>query len=324
MKRAKKWLIAAAVLMLAGAVVFVVEMTVLEWDFSRLSNPRYECVTHHIDQLFDSIFIDTDEADITMALAEDGEARVVAEETEKIKYAVSVEEGTLRICLVDEKAWYDYINLFSTTPKMTVYLPSRIYDSLTIKESTGDIQIPKSVSFGCLDIEISTGDITLLANVMEQAKIKTSTGDISVENQTAGALTLRTTTGDVTVKKVHCLGNIDVSVRTGKTLMSGVTCQSLTSKGTTGDLQMQDVIAKGQFSIRRSTGDVTFDLCDAQELSVEMTTGDVKGTLCSAKVFVVKSSTGDVDVPTSGDGGVCEITTTTGDIKIEIVKGSKD
>ena len=230
---------------------------------------------------------------------------MVAEETEKIKYAITVENGILNVRLLDERAWYDVVDLFSATPKMTVYLPQKEYDSLIIKGKTGDVDVSKDFTFERLTVEISTGDIL-------------------VEHITAGALDLRTTTGDVTVKKVHCLGNIDVSVRTGKTLMSGVTCQSLTSKGTTGDLQMKDVIAKGQFSIRRSTGDVTFDLCDAQELSVELTTGDVKGTLCSAKVFVVKSSTGDVDVPTSGDGGMCEITTTTGDIKIEIVKGSKN
>lgn len=323
MRKARKWLIAAAVLIVAGLMIYVVEMTVLGWDVSRLS-VTYESVTHRIDEPFDGIAIDTDEADITIALAEDGEARVVAEETEKIKYAITVENGILNVRLLDERAWYDVIDLFSATPKMTVYLPSRIYDSLTIKESTGDIQIPKSVSFGCLDIEISTGDITLLANVMEQAKIKTSTGDISVENQTAGALTLRTTTGDVTVKKVHCLGNIDVSVRTGKTLMSGVTCQSFTSKGTTGDLQMNDVIAREHVSIERSTGDVTFDACDAAEITIRATTGDVKGSLLSPKIFAAKATTGDVDVPPSGDGGICEITTTTGDIKIEIVNGSKD
>ena len=39
-----------------------------------------------------------------------------------------------------------------------------------------------------------------------------------------------------------------------------------------------------------------------------------------SKYFYVKSDTGNIRVPTSTKGGLCEIETDTGDVKIEIVK----
>ena len=339
MNKMTVWLIVAAALVIVGLTVFVIEMTALGWDFSRLSTVRYESVTHGVEQPFHSISVDTKTADITFALAEDGVGRVVADETEKLTYSVSVEDGTLKIGLVDEREWHDRIGLFFVTPKLTVYLPQKEYEALTIQASTGDVQIPKNFIFERLTVEISTGDVTLGADVNGQTRVKTSTGDILVENMTTGALDLRATTGDITVKNVNCVrnmdlsattgrvsvmgiwcvGNIDVSIGTGETELSDFRCKNLTTVGTTGDLCMKNVTANESFSIERTTGDVTFDACDAAEITVRTTTGDVKGSLLSSKMFAVNATTGDVDVPPSSGDGKCEITTSTGDIQIEIV-----
>jgi DUF4097 and DUF4098 domain-containing protein YvlB len=83
---------------------------------------------------------------------------------------------------------------------------------------------------------------------------------------------------------------------------------------------MKNVVATGMFDIKRSTGDVELDMCDANEIFVNVGTGDVFGTLLSDKVYIAKTSTGEVDVPKTIEGGRCEITTTTGDIKLSVVK----
>ena len=81
---------------------------------------------------------------------------------------------------------------------------------------------------------------------------------------------------------------------------------------------MQNVIAAETFSIERSTGNVTFDGCDAAEIWVETDTGDVTGTFLSEKCFLAKTDTGTVAVPKSTAGGKCEVTTDTGDIKLNV------
>jgi DUF4097 and DUF4098 domain-containing protein YvlB len=101
-------------------------------------------------------------------------------------------------------------------------------------------------------------------------------------------------------------------------VLAGVTCQNLTSNGDTGDIDLISVIASGSFSIVRSTGDVSFEECDAAEILVTTSTGDVEGTLLSDKVFFVETDTGRREYPQSTTGGKCQITTSTGDIEISI------
>ena len=59
-------------------------------------------------------------------------------------------------------------------------------------------------------------------------------------------------------------------------------------------------------------------LSDADSILIKTSTGNVKGTLLSEKVFSAESDTGRVSIPKSYSGGECDISTSTGDIKIEI------
>ena len=53
-KSAKIWLIIAASLIVAGAIIFTGEMLVLKWDFTKLSTVKYETNTYEInDALFE-------------------------------------------------------------------------------------------------------------------------------------------------------------------------------------------------------------------------------------------------------------------------------
>ena len=76
------------------------------------------------------------------------------------------------------------------------------------------------------------------------------------------------------------------------------------------------VIAEKSFTIKRSTGDVNFENCDAKEINVTVDTGDVVSSLLSEKAFITDTGTGKVNVPHSTSGGKCKVTTSTMDIKI--------
>ena len=189
---------------------------------------------------------------------------------------------------------------------------------LFVKESTGDIQIPGDFTCKNIDISTNTGDINVSASTTGPMILKTSTGDINLENMSAGAMKLNVSTGFITVNGAVCQGEINIQVSTGKTDLTDVQCKKLFSKGDTGDIVLNHVIAEEIFSIERDTGDVRFNGSDALSIFVETDTGDVTGSLLSGKYFVVEADTGSVDVPKGTDGGRCEITTDTGDIKITI------
>jgi len=309
----KKWLIAASSLVVLGTMISTLTACSANWSFKNLFTKNGITQTHEITEEFSNILIETDTADISLVPAEDGKCKVVCHERKNQTHSVYVKNGTL---VIDENDKVSFFNMVQ--PTITIYLPKNEYTSLLIDEDTGDIEIPKDFKFENVDIETDTGDVKFLASASKDVKIKTDTGDICLENISAKSLELSVSTGHIKVLGASCDGDITIKVSTGKANLSNVTCQSLKSNGNTGDISLTNVIAKNKLSIERSTGDVKFDRCDAAEIHVETSTGDVKGTLLSEKVFITNTSTGKVDVPKTITGGRCEITTSTGNIKISI------
>ena len=308
-------LIIAGALVLFGAGLFAGAMSAVSWNFDELQTQKYEPVTHEVEGEFSDISIQAIESSIEFKPSVDGTCMIECMESEHVTYSAKVENGTLRITTNDARTWYHHIGIFNTQRlNMTVYLPEREYGMLTIKASTGVIEIPENFSFESMDIELSTGDVTSRADTSGTCRISASTGDIEVENASVGALALRATTGKITASDVICAGNVSANVSTGKTFLTNLTCLDLTSTGTTGDMKLTNVIASGKLDITRDTGDVTFEGCDAAAMTVVTDTGDVKGTLLSDKIFTYRTDTGRVEIPKTTTGGVCDITTDTGDI----------
>ena len=278
-KSVKIWLVIATVLVAIGLFVFVSVMATYGWDFSKLSTVNYKTNIYELKGEFDKISINVDTTDIEFALAED-DCSVVCFEEEKVSHSVTVQNDTLFIGTVDTRKWYEHISISIGEPKMTVYLPKNEYVSLFIETDTSDITVPKEFSFETLRIDGDTSDVDCFATVSQVMEIEVSTGDINVDTDTAGGLNLVSSTGDIRVSNIKVKENIDIET---------------------------------------DTGDVRFENSDAAEISVETSTGDVIGTLLSEKVFITETSTGDISVPKTTSGGKCEVKTSTGDIKINVV-----
>lgn len=317
-KTTKVWLTIAGVLVLVGCIIFAGVMTMLKWDFTKLSTVKYETNVYEIAEAFRDISITTDTADVRFVPSGDGKCTVECYEAENAKHSVAVENGTLTIEINDSKPWYVYIGFCFSSPRITVYLPQAEYAALSVRAGAGDVEIPKDFAFARADISLTTGNAGVYASASESIQIKTSTGNIRVENVSAGSLDLSTATGAVTVSGVDCRDDLSVAVSTGEARLTGLSCRNVISTGTTGSVLLKDVIAANRFSIERSTGDVKFTRCDAAEIFVKTNTGNVTGSLLTDKVFLTDTDTGSVTVPKTAAGGRCEIETDTGNIKIEI------
>lgn len=314
----KVWLIIGASLVTFGLIVFVIAMAVNDWDFSKLGTVKYETNTYEIGGEFDKISIDASTEKIQFVPSEDESCRVVCYEAEKVKHSASVQDGTLMIERVDTRKWYDRIGIWLKTPEITVYLPRSEYASLSIDTSTGDIDVPQDFSFENVEIDGSTSDVVCSAAVSKGIKIKTSTGKIKVEGGMPETISLTVETGNVEVSGVKVGENIKIKTSTGGIKLDNVTCKNITAENSTGHITISNVVASGNVSIQSSTGNVWLEDSDAAEIYVRTSTGDVTGTLLSEKIFITDTSTGNIDVPKTTTGGRCEITTSTGDIKISI------
>lgn len=301
MKTAKKvWIIIAVCLIVLGAIIGAVSLAMMNFDFANLNTEKFIESEQLIDEDFNNIKIDVKTSDIKFMLSNDEKCRVICLDTDKTKHIVTVNNGTLLISVEDSRKWYDYIGISFGNTSLTVVLPQDSYAALNITADTSDIIIPKDFTFDSIDIKGSTGDINCKSSVTNDLKITLSTGETRLENIT--------------------VGNIELKASTGDTYLTNVNCNSLSSSADTGYIKLQNVDAGKNLSITRSTGDVKFEQCDADDISIKTDTGDVEGSLRTSKIFVCKTDTGSISVPDTTEGGKCEIITDTGDITISVKK----
>ena len=315
----RKILLLGGILVVVGVLLLGAAFVMSGFDLSGLDTAAYETKTYAVSEAVTTLEIQTDEADIALRPSDDGTLRVDCVARQKVDYTVLAEQGTLRVTAVDRRAWYDHLSLFSVrSQSVTVYLPNDSYEALTVRTDTGDVSVPDDFSFGTAEIAAGTGEIDFEASVERGLCIRTSTGDIRLVGVRAGQIELSATTGDIVANNVDCTGTLSVILSTGELSLTDVSCAALVSSGSTGEAKLKNVIALERFEIERDTGDVRFERCDAGQITVKTSTGDVSGTLRTEKVFITKSSTGDIRVPDTVSGGRCEITTSTGDIRIEL------
>lgn len=171
-------------------------------------------------------------------------------------------------------------------------------------------------SFRDLRIEADTADVTVLVAEDGVARVEIYEEEaaryrVSVEN---GTLTVRLADER---EWYHFIGvNFDSSEI--RVYLPAQELGTLAVETDTGDVTLNQCKAT-ELRVDVDTGDVTLNRCDADAIYIETDTGDVTGTLLTEKTFRIETDTGRYDVPYGTVGGLCAITTDTGDIKIEIV-----
>lgn len=318
MNKTKKRLLISAALILTGGSIFASAMSILNWNFGKLSTSKFETSVHDISGRIDDISISTSTADVTVLLAEDGVARVECFERKNITHTVAQEGDKLSIVENDERGWRDYVSISFASPKITVYLPEGEYGDLTVKANTGDVTVGDGLVFDGISVSADTGNVTCLASANDAVSLETTTGDITVSKISSEDLTLTATTGSITAKYVTVRGKTSVSVTTGRVELTDLSSRSFETDGNTGRVTLTRVTARDGFKVTRTTGNVVLEGCDGGEITIETDTGSVRGSLASAKIFIASSSTGRVSVPDTASGGICRITTSTGSINISV------
>lgn len=317
-RTAKTWLIVAGVLVVLGPILIVIGAAAGGVNFSGEGN--YETKTYEITATFDQIAVTTDITDIELAAADEKQCKVVCDEAEGRENSAEVQDGTLVIKSQDNRQWFDRLVSFSMrSPKIRVYLPQKMYSSLTIDTDTGDVIIPQGMEFGKAEIKGDTSDVSCLADIKDSVEINCGTGDVVLGGK-LGTATVTTSTGDIDIMSADSTADISINTDTGDVTMKTVNCSGLELESTTGDQTLTDVVASGDMNIRSTTGDVVFEHSDAENITVNTTTGDVTGTLRTDKIFSTDTATGDVNVQSAANGGKCEIKTSTGDITISVSK----
>ena len=306
-------LIVAGVLIIAGGM-----LTILGLSFAGDSTQKSELIRQEItiQENFENIAIDTADCDVKFAMFSGrDDCMVEVYSYENVKHTAAVENGTLKIQMVDERNWTDHINIgWTESMRMTVYLPAAEYESLHARTTTGDITLGQEPMFLEAQLRTSTGDISCVTGVAgDLLDCMTSTGDISVQNSAPNMLKLQSNTGDF---KVSVVAGDEIHMKTGSGEVSAenVNVQMFTCQTETGAVELEQVLTDDYLQIRTDSGDVGVENCDAGRVDIETDTGDVSGHFLTSKWFSAFSDTGDVTVPNTPEGGECRIQTDSGDI----------
>ncbi len=318
-RRTKIWLTVASSFLTVGLILFAAVMSGNQWDFTKLKTGSYATHTFEITEPFSNISISAGTADLVFVPSKDQTGKITCFEEKTLSHSVAIEGDTLVIREVDNRRWYDYIGIHQESPKITICIPRGDYGQLTIQSNTGSVNLPKDFVFQNADIAMTTGFVETFASAKNAMSIRTTTGSIVAKALSAEKIQFTASTGKIVADALKSQGNIEVTVDTGKVECTNVQCDRFTSVGKTGDILLTGVIASRDITLNRSTGDIRLVGCDAGALQINTSTGDVTGSLLSEKIFFPQTSTGEIVVPKTKAGGECQITTSTGDIQMEVI-----
>lgn len=315
-------LIAAAALLLSGGMLLVFGLSFAgEANYVESALASQEAI---LTEAFDSVKINTRDCDVKFVPYHgDADSQVtVTGMPESVTHSIVVEDGALRIDMIDEREWTDYIGIFhgfgrTGAMEMTVYLPAAEYESLQVRTDTGDITVGQELAFRKAVLRTDTGDISCVTGVSgELLDCITSTGDISVQHSVHNVMKLQSGTGAIKLGVVAA-DEVHLKTNTGEVDGQNVKVKMFTCSSETGDVELKDVVAENYLQVFTETGDVEIEGCDAGAVNIETDTGDVEGHFLTSKWFRAHSDTGRVRVPDTREGGECRIETNTGNINFQ-------
>lgn len=319
-KSTKIALLTAAVLIAAGLVISAASLIKIGKDFTKINTMKYETKTYDITEHFSDIRVNEISGDLKLMKSSDGSCRAVCRDSDKIFHAVGVDNGTLVIEQRDGRKWYEHIGifLFSEDLGIDVYLPDAEYERLKVKTVSGDVEIGKELSFGDAEIVTTSGDVNGIFSATGRVSVSAVSGDADIGGFDCLETEISTTSGDIEVSGIKC-NSFKARTTSGEVDISGSECRSLRVNTTSGDADFYDVIVSDTFSAESVSGEITLERCDGGSLWLKTVSGDVEGLLLSEKIFYTDTTSGDVNVPRTASGGKCEIETTSGDIRFQIV-----
>ncbi len=308
-------IVVGSLLLIGGGALFGVAV------YKSSKNSTIETKEYKEEDLgvFNKFDIDLTIADLEFKKA--NEVKVVVNETKYDTHDVSVADGTLLIKGKNTRKWYEHLFNWNWFDKVsvTVYMPEGEYDALKVESSTGDIVVPADFTFASFEAKASTGNITSKAKVTNNVDIKVSTGNVSLESVTAKNITVNSSTGNINLKNNTVSEKINIDSDTGNIRLDNVTCNDYYSHSDTGDVNFVNTNVTNKVEIKNGTGYVKFVASDADTLDIKTSTGDVNLELNTAKIVQADTKTGRKNVPVSVTGGLCEIKTSTGDIKVSFL-----
>lgn len=181
---------------------------------------------------------------------------------------------------------------YAVHARVEIYLPVSYTNALSIKTTSGKIESPDEHVCSQINIESSSGSISVNTITTETANFKNSSGGIHCENVN-GNTDIHTTSGKIRVGSIN--GNVSVESSSG----------SIHGKKVNGNI-----------TISTSSGNIDFDHI-AGNVSAESSSGSIKLNLVNGGVNA-KNSSGGIRCAVNEKVGNISLVTTSGSVSLNL------
>ncbi len=309
--KAAKWIMRAIIALAVCAIVGIsVTSAVLGYKAGReikaekkaSAKSSYEEKTADIMELFDNISIQAaNDMDVNLQSSPDGKCHVYYYDSDQVIHSVYVEDDTLVITCDDERTFGSDIG-FGDDPYITVEVPARQYDRVSVVSGSGQISASQSLRCQQLEVTEKTGNLYLVNVTADTVSLSSESGDVSLATISVRNLYYEGKSGDLSVINVTA-DNIRFSVGDGK-------------------FEGYNLLTNSTSAYKSNKGDIYVDGCDSPTFVFDSVKGDINATLLSPKQIAARTQSGDINIPEiSGKyNGNCVVNTDSGDITIKYVE----
>ncbi len=313
LKLLKIILIFLIILAVIAIVGFISLMVISGFNLDNFKHVEKEYL---VGENFESLKLDLKGSDVAILPSNDGMCKVEFFENNIYSHSIEVINNELVVgCKYKSKVFISYKDT-----KITIYLPEKDYKTFNLTTGSGDV-IVENFKVDELTITVGSGDVEVKKVDCNNISIAGESGDLELKNLDVNdAVSVSSSSGEVELSNISCFGNVAISTDSGEISVANVVCGGLTAECDSGDIELESVLANGEMAIETESGDVELSMIDAPSIDITTISGDVKGSLLSNKIFTVRSSSGNVDVPQTTSGGVCKISSRSGDVMITISK----
>jgi lia operon protein LiaG len=132
---------------------------------------------------------------------------------EKVRLDVDDNGGTLKVGIKGLDQIFLNVGVLILDTNVEVFLPQKIYDSIHVNTSSGDITVQGFKAKKTL-LEASSGDLLVRDFHSDQHMFQTSSGEMELSNVT-GDIEAKSSSGDILIKYENTSGNLDAKTSSG-------------------------------------------------------------------------------------------------------------
>ncbi len=159
------------------------------------------------------------------------------------KFSLTVQDGTLTVRDMRGRGW----NIFSFGRRagdLELYLPQKIYDSITFIGTSCDITAKSGLQAGQARVKTVSGDIGL-SGEFDSLWVNTTSGEIRIPGcQVKGGMSAGSVSGDMDLTGVKANSEIRVETTSGRVRAKDVQTENAVLRSVSGDLEISGSVER--------------------------------------------------------------------------------